>query len=142
MNGGNPRQSRRHGFETPSLTHASCRILHARHRGSCVAADTKIRDRRGMNRLSFRRMRGKFDIDEPYDLDIAVPVIDGRPLHEIVGDRFYGIATTLAAPPSRHLLGQPTYGEDGLTALLDGSCLVVGCCGVMAQVDVREDTVY
>ena len=95
-----------------------------------------------MNALSFRRMRGNYDPDlVPYELDIAVPVIDGVPLHELAGDRFFGIETSLVAPPSQHLLGSPTYVEEGLTVLLDGDCLAAGCCGVMARVSLGDRTV-
>ncbi|UDY36081.1 hypothetical protein [Dermatobacter hominis] len=45
------------------------------------------------------------------------------------------------APPSRHLLGTPTYVENGLPVILDGGCLVAGCCGVMARVSINERTV-
>ena len=58
-----------------------------------------------------------------------------------MGDRFSGIDTALVAPPPRHLLGSPTYVEDGLTVILDGSCLTAGCCGVMARVTVTDRTV-
>jgi hypothetical protein len=95
-----------------------------------------------VNTLSFRRMRGTYDPElVPHELDIAVPVVDGVPLHELMGDRFFGIATSLVTPPSQHLLGSPTYVEDGLTVLLDGDCLAAACCGVMARVAVGNRTV-
>lgn len=74
-------------------------------------------------------------------VDIAVPVIDGTPLHEILGGRFEGIETGLVAPPSQHLLGSPSYVEHGQVVLLDGGCWVAGCCGVMADVVVSDDAV-
>ena len=58
-----------------------------------------------------------------------------------MGDRFFGIDTALVAPPSRQLLGSLTYVEDGLTVILDGSCLTAGCCGVMSCVTVTDRTV-
>jgi hypothetical protein len=94
-----------------------------------------------VNHLSFRRMSGEYSIPDPFELDIAVPVVDGTPLHEIMGDRFFGIRSALAMPPSRHLLDRPEYTEAGRTVLLDGSCLHAGCCGVMALVTLTEETV-
>lgn len=94
-----------------------------------------------MNRLSFRRMAGDYDLDQTFHLDIAVPVVDGTPLHELVGERFYGIDASLVAPPSPHLLRGPKYVEDGRTVLLDGDCLSAGCCGVMARVVIDDRAV-
>ncbi len=94
-----------------------------------------------MNRLTFRRMAGAYDLDTSYELDLAVPVIDGVPLHERMAERFYGIDVELVAPPSSHLLGAPSYVEDGLPVILDGGCLVAGCCGVMVRVTINERTV-
>lgn len=94
-----------------------------------------------VNRLSFRRMRGEYELDTPIDLELAVPVVDGVPLHELMGERFFGIDASLVSPPSRHLLGTPAYVEEGRAVILDGDCLHAGCCGVMAQVVVGERTV-
>src|SRR5690606_29813986 len=69
---------------------------------------------------------------------VAVPVVDGVPLHELVGDRYLGIVASLVTPPSRHLVGEPEYIEEGRTVLLDGACRSADCCGVMAQVIVGE----
>ena len=94
-----------------------------------------------VNHLSFRRMRGPYVVAPGQELDLAVPVVDGVPLHELMGRRFYGIGCSLVRPPSRHLLGEPSYAEGGRTVLLDGDCLTAGCCGVMARVVVTETTV-
>lgn len=66
--------------------------------------------------------------------DIAVPVVDGVPLFETLGDRYPGVAIDLVAPPSRHWLGEPAYEEEGRTVIVDGTCGVAGCCGVMARI--------
>lgn len=81
------------------------------------------------------------ELGEPFERDIAVPVVDGVPLHERVGDRFAGIDTSLVARPSRHLLGEPEYIEEDRTVLLDGDCGFAECCGVRAQVIVGDRTV-
>ena len=94
-----------------------------------------------MNRLSFRRMRGTYEVMEPYELDIAVPVVDDTPLYELMGERFFGIDSALVMPPSRHLLDMPEYTDEDRTVLLDGTCLYASCCGVMAQVTVGDETV-
>jgi hypothetical protein len=94
-----------------------------------------------MNRLTFRRMRGEYELDMTYDLDLAMPVVDGVALHELMGDRFFGIGASLVLPPARHLLGKLVEGEYGRTVLLDGDCLHAPCWGVMAKVIVGEHTV-
>lgn len=73
--------------------------------------------------------------------DLAVPVIDGVPLFEMLEDRYPGVDIGLVAPPSRHWLGQPAYGEEGRAVILDGTCGVAGCCGVMACITVSETIV-
>lgn len=95
----------------------------------------------GMNRLTFRRLAGEYRLDTAFDVDIAMPVVDGRPLHELVGERFYGVDTALVAPPSKHLMGSPAYVSDDRTVILDGGCFEAGCCGVMARVIVDNRTV-
>jgi hypothetical protein len=86
-------------------------------------------------------MRGEYQLDETLDLDLAVPVVDGTPLHELMGERFFGIDSSLVSPPARHLLGAPAYVEEGRAVILDGDCLHAGCCGVMAHVVVGERVV-
>lgn len=71
-------------------------------------------------------------------LDLAVPVIDGVPLYQRLEDRYPGVKQELVAPPSRHWLGEPKYEEDGRAVILDGSCGVAGCCGVMAHITLAR----
>jgi hypothetical protein len=73
--------------------------------------------------------------------DIAVPVIDGVPLFERLPGRYPGLAVRTVTPPSRQWLGAPVYEEDGRAVILDGTCGVAGCCGVMATIEVGPDTV-
>ena len=73
--------------------------------------------------------------------EVVVPIIDRTPLHEMVDDRFSGLALPFVEPPSRQWLGAPTYQEDGRAVILDGSCGVAGCCGVFARITVTDDTV-
>lgn len=86
-------------------------------------------------------MRGPYELDVVIELDIVAPLVDGRPLHEIMGGRFPGLATALVAPPAGQYLGQPRYREDHRAVLLDGDCLEAGCCGVMAAVSVEQTVV-
>jgi hypothetical protein len=87
-------------------------------------------------------MQGGYEVGVPHELDIAVPVVDGVPLHEVMGKRFFGIDSGLVRPPSQHLLGEPSYAEQGLAVVLDGSCLIAGCCGVMVHIVVTDTTVH
>jgi len=73
--------------------------------------------------------------------DLAVPVIDGDPLAEMLTDRYPGVALSLVVPPSRQWLGAPTRAEQGRAVILDGSCGYAGCCGVMAHIEVGPGTV-
>lgn len=73
--------------------------------------------------------------------DIAVPVIDGVPLFERLSDRYPGVSVRIVAPPSGQWLGAPVYEEDGRAVILDGRCGVAACCGVMAKIELRPDTV-
>lgn len=66
--------------------------------------------------------------------DLAVPLIDGVPLFETLGDRYPGVDVALVAPPSRHWLGEPVDEEEGQAVILDGGCGFAGCCGVMARI--------
>ena len=95
-----------------------------------------------MNRLSLERhVHLREGLDRPTGADEVVPLIDGTPLHEMVGDRSPGLAISFVAPPSRQWLGAPTYEEDGRAVVLDGSCGVAACCGVLAHITMSADTV-
>lgn len=83
--------------------------------------------------------------DEEFDLglatEIAVPVIDGVPLHERLGDVAFGLALDLVAPPSHQWTGGATYVEDGRAVILDGTCGIAGCCGVFADITIGKEEV-
>jgi hypothetical protein len=80
--------------------------------------------------------------DDPFTpRDLAVPIIDGTPLFEAIGDRHPGLVVHLVAPPSRQWLGRPSYVEYGRAVVLDGSCGIAECCGVVARIDIGETTV-
>lgn len=99
-----------------------------------------------VNKLSFRRWTDHdADVEHPgrRSVEIAVPMVDGVPLFELVKDRYPGLVMSLVARPSKQLLGGASYVEDGRTVLLDGGCGVAGCCGVMATISVtREQIVW
>jgi hypothetical protein len=63
------------------------------------------------------------------------------PLFERLPDRYPGIAVSIVTPPSGQWLGAPVYEENERAVVLDGKCGVAGCCGVMAKIEVRPDTV-
>jgi hypothetical protein len=95
-----------------------------------------------VNRFTLAR----YTLSEPTDnplvpTDLAVPVIDGVPLFEIVGDRLPGVAVALLAAPSRQWLGEPSYLAYGRTVVLDGDCGDAECCGVTARIDFNSSTV-
>ena len=73
--------------------------------------------------------------------DLAVPVIDGRPLSELVGAGHPGLVVRLVAPPSRQWLGEPSYVEGERVVVLDGSCGIAECCGVTARIEISDATV-
>jgi hypothetical protein len=73
--------------------------------------------------------------------DVVVPVIDGVPLYEMLGDRWLGIPAAWVRAPSRQWLGAPAVVEYGRPVVLDGSCGIAGCCGVVARISVLSDTV-
>ena len=87
-----------------------------------------------MNRLSVERRREGRD-------EVVVPIIDGRPLNEMLDRHASGLSRSLVAPPSRQWLGRPVYEEDGRAVVLDGTCGVAGCCGVFARITLTADTV-
>lgn len=83
-----------------------------------------------------------FEAQGPYEpSEIVVPAIDGEPLAAIAGGRFPGLSRRTVAPPSRHWLGESSYGEDGRIVVLDGGCSIAECCGVMARMTFEADTV-
>ncbi len=69
--------------------------------------------------------------------DIAVPVVDGVPLFELLTDRYPGLPLRLVVPPARQWLGAPTYLEEKRAVILNGTCGYAGCCGVMASIELR-----
>lgn len=78
-------------------------------------------------------------------LDVAAPIVDDVPLYESL-HAHPGVDVHLVAPPSRHWLGEPAYGEpshapDEYAAVLDGSCGFVDCCGVSVRIEVTPSTV-
>jgi hypothetical protein len=92
------------------------------------------------------------DEETPDPADLAVPMIDDRPLFEICGDRYPGLFIATVAPPSRHWLGEPTYTEDPddrigdddgplRPVVLDGECGIADCCGVFARIDIGDEVV-
>jgi hypothetical protein len=99
-----------------------------------------------VNRFSLDKYVVDTDLgDGPVSQELAVPVIDGTPLFELVGSewpgRFPGIATSLLARGSGQWRGSPRYSEAGRDVLLDGECGEAGCCGVFALVSIDGDAV-
>jgi hypothetical protein len=98
-----------------------------------------------MHRFSLERYAYEQDGGWPTTretVDLVVPVIDGVPLFEIVEAHYPGLAIEHVAAPSHEWLGQPTYGDDGGRAVvIDGSCGVAGCCGVLADIVVSTNVV-
>ena len=98
-----------------------------------------------MHRFSLERYAYEQDGDWPdtrETVDVVVPVVDGVPLYEIVEAHYPGVAIEHVAAPSHEWLGQPTYGDDGGRAVvIDGSCGVAGCCGVLADIVVSTNVV-
>jgi hypothetical protein len=99
----------------------------------------------GVGRLNdFSVMRYHvIDDEEPMDAgdDLVVPVIDGIPLFEMLGDRWPGVPGEWVLPPSGQWLGAPDQVEYGRPIVLDGSCGDAGCCGVVARISVLANTV-
>jgi hypothetical protein len=97
------------------------------------------------NRFSLMRFHVPVDEDEEQFFpaaDLAVPVVDGIPLFEMIGGGGYpGVPESWVRPPSREWLGAPEYVEYGRAIVLDGACGVAGCCGVVARISVLPDTV-
>ena len=105
-----------------------------------------------MNELSFRRyaytllfkrrLRDRWRSRPPLTLDLVVPVIDGRTVKEILNyDGYAGLPAQYVEPQSTQWSGPPGYGDDGLAAIIDGGCGVVGCCGVQASISFDATTV-
>lgn len=98
------------------------------------------------NEFAVERRIVVYEPHTDYDLDlaptgIAMPIIDGVPLYERLGDRYPGIAYELVAVPSRHWLGDANYLAYGRTVILDGDCGVAECCGVTARIDSDGATI-
>lgn len=101
-----------------------------------------------MNVLTFERL-----VREPggemdgAPTDVAVPIVDGGRLCDRFDGLFPGIDRSWAAPPSRHWLGADARRDagdddlDGRAVLLDGSCGIADCCGLMARIEVTADVV-
>ena len=93
--------------------------------------------------LVFRRnIQNRWRPRQPERIDMIVPVIDGVTVKDILDhDGFAGLAALYVEPTATHWGGSPNYGDDGRWAIIDGSCGVVGCCGVQADITVAETTV-
>ena len=105
-----------------------------------------------LHRLSFRRyaytvvhrrnLQNRWRPPPPEEMDLIVPVIDGRTLKNILGfDGLPGLPAQYVEPNATQWSGPASYGDDGLSAIIDGGCGVVGCCGVQASVSFENDTV-
>jgi hypothetical protein len=95
--------------------------------------------------LSFERLVVESDEPDPLGgapADALVPVVDGVRLCDLLGgDRHPGVHYAEVAPPSRHWLGEPADLVDGRVVLLDGSCGIAECCGIVAHIDLGPDHV-
>lgn len=107
-----------------------------------------------MNELSFRRyaytLVFKRNLQNRWrprpreeEVDLVVPVIDGKSVGEIVGwdGVLAGLPAHYVEPTAQQWGGSPSYGDDGRTALIDGECGVVDCCGVQADVTFDDTSV-
>ncbi len=99
-----------------------------------------------MNRFRLARYSVVLPDEESFAAtDLAVPIIDDVPLFVVVGSDFPGVPVVLVAPPSGHWLTDPDDSyvdeESGRPAVLDGSCGIAECCGVMARIDVTASTI-
>lgn len=112
-------------------------------------------DGTSMNEISFRRyaytLVFKRNLQNRWrprprreEVDLVVPVIDGRTVGEIVGwhGALAGLPADYVEPIAQQWNGPPGYGDDGRTAIIDGDCGVVGCCGVEADVVFEANTVH
>ena len=106
----------------------------------------------GVNELSFRRyaytlvlkrnLQNRWRPRPPLNLDLVVPVIDGKTLQAILNhDGYAGLPAHYVEPQSTQWGGLPGYGDGGLAAILDGGCGNVGCCGVQARITFDETIV-
>jgi hypothetical protein len=93
------------------------------------------------NSFAVERWRVPGQADDPRPTDLAVPVVDGVPLFETLGTDWPGLDARWVAPPSRQWLGAPEYREYGRSVVLEGSCGVAGCCGVVFRISVFSETV-
>jgi hypothetical protein len=97
-----------------------------------------------VNRFSVRRysVRGRTPADVVYaPTDLAVPVVDKEPLFEMLGERWPGIAGRWLTDSPGQWLGSPRYVAYERPVILDGSCSIADCCGVVARISLTIDTV-
>ena len=73
--------------------------------------------------------------------DLAVPIVDGAPLFAILGGRWPGVPFEwLFGAPGRWP-GPPLHTAWDRAVVLDGSCGVAECCGLVADITVHAETV-
>ena len=97
-----------------------------------------------MNQFTVARYRvvpGPHRSDYSGAPDLAVPVIDGTPLFEMLDDRAPGVPFGWLWPPSGHWMGSPTAVEFDRVVVLDGTCGMAECCGVVASIVLGSWTV-
>jgi len=90
-----------------------------------------------LRRRYVRRDGAKFDVRS----DLAVPLIDGVELTDMLDDRDEGVSFALVSPPGGQWTGSPTYVEYGRPVILDGTCGIAGCCGVVARITIDREVV-
>jgi hypothetical protein len=93
--------------------------------------------------LKFRRnVQNRWRPGPPVEMDLVVPVIDGRTVQETLDhDGLAGLPAHYLEPYATQWSGPPSYGDDGLASIIDGGCGNVGCCGVQATIEFHETTV-
>lgn len=93
--------------------------------------------------LTFKRnLQNRWRPRQPERIDMIVPFIDGAAVKDILGhDGFAGLPSNYVEPHATQWGGPPNYGDDGRSAIIDGGCGVVGCCGVAADITFETDTV-
>ena len=73
--------------------------------------------------------------------DQFAPAVDGTPLFEVIGHDWPGVPTYWFDSNPGEWLGSPRHVEYGRSVVLDGSCGVAGCCGVVARISVGPEVV-
>jgi hypothetical protein len=70
------------------------------------------------------------------EMELIVPVIDGTPLHELLGHGgLPGIPSGLVEPVAVQWTSTPGYRDDeGRAVIIDGECTEARCCGVLAEI--------